>query len=126
MEISVFLAKVLGAYLVIVGIFYLVNRNYNAMISDYQQHTAIQLLNGILALIFGLLIVFAHNKWEFNWTVIITVIGYLTVTKGIAILFFPNTFLRIAQKFTHVQVKISTGVMAIVIGGYLLYWGCVN
>jgi len=88
---SIFLAKLLGPYLTIVTIGILFNlKNCQKIMDDYSQSAALVYLGGILALFFGLLILLFHNTWASNWTVIITIFGWLGLIKGIWLIIFPE------------------------------------
>jgi hypothetical protein len=56
------------------------------------------LLNsGIMTLIIGVALVVGHNVWDGSWRVVITVIGYLSLLKGIAILAWPDSLVILAK-----------------------------
>ncbi len=102
MEISVFLAKLIGTYMVIVAVGFLVNRNiYQRLIDDFFKSPALTYMGAALAIITGLLIVLMHNVWVIGWPVIITVFGWLGLIKGILLIIFPG----LVVKLTHVYQK---------------------
>ena len=43
-----------------------------------------------MAIIIGVLIIENHNYWEKSWIVIITLIGWMAVIKGIILIAFPT------------------------------------
>jgi len=78
LETSIFLAKLLGLYGVIVAGGVLLNRKaYQRVVEDLTKNSVLVYLAGIFALIFGLLIISFHNVWVLDWPVLITVIGCL-------------------------------------------------
>ena len=82
MELSVFLAKVLGLYLVIVAPAALLNRrHFPRLIKEFSDSLAMVVLSGFVALVLGLLLVVSHNVWTTDWRVIITLLGWLTLIK---------------------------------------------
>jgi len=92
---SLFLAKLLGLYGVIVTVGVLLNqKSYQKVIEDLSKNPALVYLAGIFALFFGLLIILSHNVWA-GWPVIITVMGWLGLIKGIWIIVFPGSFAKV-------------------------------
>jgi len=88
---SIFLAKLLGPYCVIVAVGVLFNlRTYQRVMEDFFKNKALIYLGGVLALLIGLLIVLFHNIWVANWTVIITIFGWLGIIKGAWLIILPN------------------------------------
>ncbi|MEX2010238.1 MAG: hypothetical protein WD874_00315 [Parcubacteria group bacterium] len=91
--ISIFLAKVLGAYLVIVTSAVLLGRErmvavFQGMESEKNEFTLY--VSGALILILGLIMVNVHNIWTADYRGMITFLGWLTVFKGAARLFYGD------------------------------------
>jgi hypothetical protein len=92
MENSIFLAKLLGPYFIIVAIGFLFNRKaYQKVMEDFCSNFALIYIGAIFALFFGLLVVLFHNVWAANWTVIITIFGWAGIIKGIWLIVLPNS-----------------------------------
>ena len=47
-------------------------------------------LNGTLLLVAGLAIVRAHNRWRRNWSVLVTLVGWLGMVAGLYRMFAPE------------------------------------
>lgn len=45
---------------------------------------------GFTAVILGILIVNYHNIWVKDWTVLVTILGWLALMKGVLIIAFPS------------------------------------
>ena len=123
MELSVFLAKVLGLYLVIVVPAALLNRkHFPRLIKEFSDSLAMVVLSGVVALVLGLLLVVGHNVWTADWRVIITVLGWLTLVKGVVRFAFPHKVARLGT------VAASSWWAAVlvpffIVGVYLTYKG---
>jgi hypothetical protein len=90
-KMSLILAKFLGLYFLCVGISAVLNPNRFGKIFDtFKQNEGILTLGAIIALIFGALIVSVHNIWVMDWAVIITILGWWAIIKGVGILAFPR------------------------------------
>lgn len=96
MEHSMFLAKIIGWFYVIVAVGMIFNpRAYRKIMEDFSVNNALVYLSGIFTLLIGFLIVLTHNIWQANWRVIITVFAWLGLMKGVWLLLFPNTVAKI-------------------------------
>lgn len=91
MTTSVFLAQAFSIYFIVVTLAMLFNKDYYTKAAiELLQHKGLALLTGIFTLILGILLVLFHNIWIANWQVIITILAWLTLIKGIMRLFFPK------------------------------------
>ena len=129
MESSIFLAKLLGPYCTIVAVGVLFNlKNYQKVMEDFFKNSALLYLGGVMALLFGLLIVLFHNLWAANWTVIITIFGWAGIIKGIWLIILPDSASKmpaVYQKNTallkiHLLIIIALGVFLTVMGYFVV------
>ena len=98
METSILIAKFIAVIYISFGFGLLFNSNfYRKEIPKLLDNSAYLLLGGIMAIIVGVLITQYHNHWAKNWTVIITIIGWIALIKGIFLLAFP----KIMKFYTH-------------------------
>ena len=127
MEVSIFLAKILGPICVAIGLGALFNpKSYQKMIEDVMNNAALLYLGGFLALLFGLLIVLSHNVWVASWVVIITVFGWLSLIKGVLLLVCPGAMVKMSGGFRkNSSALIIHAVIVIAIGAFLCYMGYV-
>jgi uncharacterized membrane protein HdeD (DUF308 family) len=123
METSQFLAKLLGLYCVIVSGALLINRAaFQAFLRDEAKHPGFLLLSGFLALIVGLLIILSHNIWR-GWPILVTLIGYLALFKGIVRLYFTHWTNRVIRGFAESPQYIAMVTFSFVLGMVLIYFG---
>lgn len=124
MDISLFLAKLFGLYLTIVSVLLFARRDFlPSVIEDFYRSPALILFSAVFNLIIGLLVVLTHNVWEWNWRVIITIFGYLSIAKGIIHLFRPSWLEGLSRKMIAGNGYVATGAINLVIGVYLIYVG---
>jgi hypothetical protein len=77
---------------------------------------------GIFGLIIGLAIVASHQIWK-GWPIIISLLGYWAVLKGILIIFYPEWVMNIANTAFHGN-NLYIGIGCdFIIGLILLYCG---
>jgi 4-amino-4-deoxy-L-arabinose transferase-like glycosyltransferase len=125
MDTSLFLARLIGPVLLTISAAMLINpANMREMANDFLEHRGLIFLAGILALLGGLAIVLTHNVWEWRWTVIITIFGWLSVIGGIFRIVFPDSVKSIGQSMLD-KPRLITGAAIVegLIGAWLCYVG---
>ncbi|KTD41747.1 hypothetical protein [Legionella parisiensis] len=120
---TIFLASVLGWYLVIVSLLLLIRREVvvTAM-KELMGQRAVMLVLGIITLIIGLLMVLSHNVWIMGWPVIVTIFSWLILIGALFRLYCPDTVYKVWNKMINKsEVFITSGVITLIIGLFLLY-----
>lgn len=102
MEVSLFLAKFWGWYLLVFFLILSFNPRRIQQIMDDMQDRKFLILVAFIAIVIGLLNILFHNTWEANWTIIITVIGWVALLKGVVLFSFPE---KIVKKLYASNVK---------------------
>lgn len=67
--------------------------NYNNLlhvVKDMLANRANLFATGIITLILEIILVVAHNVWTLAWRIVITLLAWLTLIKGIMRLYFPE------------------------------------
>jgi hypothetical protein len=123
MEVSIFLAKLLGLYFLVFSILCLFRkRQVETAAKDMAASKGILAVSAEISLIFGLVIVIDHSIWEYSWRGLITLIGYLMILKAVLRFAFPNTVKKMISKIMGSGYWVTLIIM-IVIGAYLTYCG---
>ena len=121
METAIIVAKIIGIIYVSFGIGLLLNGPfYKREIPKMIESSSFLMLGGFVAIILGVYIIEKSFNWQDNWTIIITIIGWIALIKGIILIAFP-TF--IGAKFSNFFTKINTsylGVLLLLFG--LVFW----
>jgi len=95
MSASIFLARVFGIYFIIVCMAVIFHFKYiQAVYDDMVSNKAHVFIGAFLSLIIGILVVVGHTMFVWDWRLLITLIGYLALFKGILLLFFPEHMLK--------------------------------
>ena len=124
MENSIFLAKVIGLYLLIAGLMLLIRRGaVGEVIDDITRSPALVAFAGSISLAIGLLLVVSHNHWSRDWTVVVTLLGWLALLQGVIRLFYPEGVVRWAKTLASAGATGAAGVIVFAIGGFLAYRG---
>lgn len=88
---SELIAGLAGPLLVAIAVALLVNRRTVAgLASGVLNSPDIIFLSGILTLVAGLAIVRVHNIWAADWTVLVTLVGWLCVVSGVLRIVWPD------------------------------------
>ncbi|MCW8418882.1 hypothetical protein OQJ18_03350 [Fluoribacter dumoffii] len=125
MNISVFLAKAMGLYFLIISISVLINKNrMPSVVSELMKNPALQFLMGLNILIIGLLLILTHNIWVSSWQVLITIIAWAVFIKGVLNVAFPNLAQRMTKPFLQSQsIPYFAILINFLLGLYLCYYG---
>ena len=123
MEISLLVAKVLGGYFVVSGLFLLFRgKTLPTMLKDFFNHPAIVYLTGVILAALSGLYLLQNNIWDGTWRVAVTVIMWLTLIKGLMYILVPEKLHAMASKRVFNSLS-AYGVLAIAAGVALFYIG---
>lgn len=121
-DIAIFLAKFWGWYLVIFFLILSYNPGRIKQISKDLKNSRFSVLVGFIAIIIGLLNILFYNEWTYDWTMIITLIGWVAVGKGMFIFTFPS---QAAKMINYINIRWIQllYVLLLILGLYLLNTG---
>lgn len=93
------------------------------MEKDFSTSSTDLFFGGLVCLAIGFPLITFHNIWTGGSTLIITILGWMTVVKGLALLMFPAQMMNFYKKVLVKGSKsyVSFGVLAL--GIILLYFG---
>jgi len=125
MERSRFIAKLIGPVAICGGLGMLFNTAVFTTMFEHAMHDYILIyLAGVIALTAGLAIVILHNRWEWNWTLIVTLFGWLAVIGGIVRMVAPQVVADIGTSLiAHPTFFVIDGWIAVLLGVLLSYFG---
>ena len=118
MDITIFFARLWGSYFIIFGLLFIITRQLGKTI-EMTDDEAFVISTGYITLIMGLVTVILHNVWVADWRVIITLLGWSTVIKGIQKIGFPEHIRKQAQMFKKKQWL--SAVFLIILGAWLMW-----
>ncbi|MGD2278557.1 MAG: hypothetical protein PVH45_00500 [Candidatus Omnitrophota bacterium] len=125
MNASLFIARIFGLYMVIIASVMLARPGHmKRFIEEFSRNTGVLLLSGIFALFFGLAVILTHNVWAWNWTVLITIIGWIGLIKGIWLITFPDSVGKLSEFYAGAKIfPVVHLTIALLLGIYLTYMG---
>jgi len=90
MDISNYLAELWGITIAVVSLALLIKPKRLEKLFAEVENEATMFFWGMVSLVIGIAMVLVHNVWVPNWRVAITILGWLTLVKGLDVLFFPE------------------------------------
>lgn len=124
MELSLFLAKVFGLYLIIVSVaVWLRRKDLREFAVSFAQDKVHLYLSGVIFLLLGLALVVSHNVWDTAWQSVISILGWMTLVKAGIRIFFTNKIGTIAQKTVGSKWYWLAIVTSLLVGIWLVYAG---
>ncbi len=103
MDISIFLARFWGSLFMILGVSSM-GAKFLGRVIQYTEDKTITVSTGYITFLLGLTTVIAHNVWTMDTRVTITILGWVTLFKGMEKIAFPNRINKAAQKFKNQQI----------------------
>lgn len=103
MEITSFLARFWGSLFMILGASS-VGAKLLGRIIQYTEDKTITVSTGYITFLLGLATVVAHNLWVADWRVAVTILGWITLLKGMEKIAFPDRINKKAQLFKGGQI----------------------
>ena len=125
METSIFIAKLLAVVYLAIGFGILLNQSYYRKgLDEMVSNAGIMYLGGFMALVIGFLMVTYHNIWVKSWIVLITILGWFALLKGLLLLILPKTMTRFSMSlFKKKNFLLIDGIIALILGFIFGYFG---
>ena len=123
MGVSIIVAKSLALVYLSFALGLLINPEYykKQMAKMYDDGTYL-ILGGFLAIVIGILILTYHSTWEANWTLAVTMVGWISLLKGIVLLAIPKWVLKTRSFFLKPQLT-RLIIFLVIIGLFFGYYG---
>ncbi len=121
---SYMLAQLLGIFFAVLGVGFIFNREHvHKVMAALAENEAAQFVATIVPLLFGAYIVIVHNNWVSNWTVLVTIVGWIMLLSGVIRAVFPGFWVS-RMKAHHKNVPVGlVGAVLLILGLVLLYFG---
>ena len=125
MDLTIFLAQIMGVYILVSGLSGLLyGERMQKALTEATKSYLLPYFDGAIALIVGLIVVLTHNIWTGSVATLVTLIGWIILIEGFAMLLLPHkTLVSFAQKFSSKQMAMGWSVLAVIVGAFLTYQG---
>ena len=123
MATAILLARIISIVALSFGIGFFLNKSYyRKEIINMLNNSGMVFIGGLMAIIVGMLILSVHNIWVWDWNVLITIIGWIALIKGVSLLLFPNVMDWFKPLFRAKSINYVMA-LALLIGLVFGYWG---
>lgn len=122
MDTSLFLAKFWGWYLLIFFFILSYNPKRIKQIFEDLKDQKFLILTAFIAIIIGLLNILFHNVWRADWTIVVTLFGWISLGIGLFLFIFPSPAGKWLE-FVNVKLVQVIYVILFLMGIYLINIG---
>jgi hypothetical protein len=122
MTISNYLGQLWGITIVVVSFTLLINPDRLDKLVREMENEAAMFFGGIITLIIGVAMVLAHNIWVLDWRLSLTLLGWLSILKGLDILFLPKRMKKRWAKTENKHWRLIF-LFLLILGLTLIYFG---
>lgn len=124
MNFEIMIAQVAAIIYLSVAIGFLFNgKHYKDLIKDFFGNKGLLYLAGFITVIIGYIIIQKHNVWEYSWVVLVTLIGWAALIKGVLLLAFPDVMMAMSKPFMKKDVTITISIITLILGLVFGYYG---
>ncbi len=123
--ITLFIGKILTVYWLVYGFGFLISKDFyaNQLQNSEKSDSLAITLQGAIHLYIGAAILTNHFLWDNLLAILVTLLGFMYLAKGIALIVFPNATLKSGEVSVK-RLRIA-GIGFIIIGlvlGYLSFF----
>ena len=124
METSILIAKILATVYLSLSLGLLFSSNYyKEKLPKLVDNSSTLILGGLMAIVFGFLILEFHNYWNSDWTIVITIFGWLSLLKGIILIVFPQMFTGFKSTILKADNQKYILMPILILGAFFGYFG---
>jgi len=124
MDEAVWLATVFGPILTILGFWFLTRpADFHKVWASVKESMGLIYFGGVINLLVGFFILSLYREWGMNLTVLVTLLGYLQVVRGLMVLFCPDCMMKFTSKLVKSKSAHLIGLVPFVWGLALLWLG---
>lgn len=117
-------AQLWGPVLLAVGLgFFFSKKYYVTIYRDLEKESFAVLFFGMFAMVFGMLHVAMHNSWNTFTEILISLLGWSLLLKGIICVTFPGVADRGGNWVLKEKMIPVVGIVILVVGAYLSWVG---
>ncbi|MFC1599659.1 hypothetical protein ACFL3T_01360 [Patescibacteria group bacterium] len=121
MELSLYLGQLFSVVLVVIGLALLLrSKHYAKAYKAWMKDAGLALFTGMVVLVAGVAVVLVHNVWIASWEVLITIVGWGMVLKGVLFLLLPKEFEKLVDYFMKMSWLLPLGAVIWIVGGLYL------
>ena len=125
MQPAVFIARLLGPVLGVIGVSILLNEQiYAAIVLEAVHSPTLIYFSGLLSLPIGIAILNLYRAWTADWRVVVTIFGWLFTFGGIVRILLPQLTAVLGERmFSSAAAMPIVGAIVLLVGGWLCFEG---
>jgi hypothetical protein len=107
------------------GLVWVINpKAYRGMVKDIISNSGVLFISGLSAVTIGYLLITFHNTWALDRSVIITVVGWVSLFKGLLIILLPSAQFHALYNLPIIKKYVSISPwLVLILGVVSLYLG---
>jgi hypothetical protein len=120
-----FCARAIGPLMLIIGAIVIIRFDAIALIVPaILQDGPLAFVTGIFTLICGVVLLAAHHHWTSAPAIVISLLGVLTIVRGVTLMFAPSFLAGLANQVLNLGPgALIAGAVALLIGAWLSFVG---
>lgn len=123
MEFAILVARVLAVIYLSVAVLAMRGKaDYKKIIKSFENSPALTIMTGMAAILIGMIIIMKHNVWMMEWQVLITIVGWASLIKGILLIAYPEMMYGFKHTFKDTK---KWSIVLVAIGLVFGYFGFV-
>jgi len=124
MDYTLFWTQFFAIYMVVMGIALFGRKDdMLKMMRDFKNSPGLIMIASIFTLMLGSTIVLTHNVWTGGLAVVVTVIGWITLLKGVLYAIAPNALIKMGASMMRGSGMSAWSLITLVVGLILGYYG---
>ena len=123
MDVALFVARVATLLYLSAAVAMLTGRlDDKKLFKSFEDSPGLTMVSGAMTLIIGMLLVEYHNIWVQDWRVLVTIVGWAALLKGVLFIAFPDYLSHFKPMFKDIS---KWGYLCLLIGLVFGYFGFV-
>ena len=119
-----FLLRLFGPVFLVIGVGMVLNpKQYVTMFKNLKTDTITFYLIAVMPLSIGIVLVQVHNVWNTLDEVLVSLIGWAALVKGIVRFLKPDFCIKVITSFAKPKNLAPSAWVIIILGGYMCYAG---
>jgi hypothetical protein len=117
-------ANFLGMFLMILGVILITRLEYYTNILRSVEWTTFGMFaSGLLGLFLGLYFLQQHHEWVMKPRLILTLVSWLVLLKGLAALILPEQMIKVYYRWVTPQRVMVASIIYIIVGALMVFDG---
>ncbi len=118
MTTPIILAELYAWVLIFIGITSF-QKNLETLFKEMSQSMSLMWISGLITFVIGFFTLAIYSVWSPSWYVIVTIAGWFTLLKGVAMMVVPHHLMKLSHKIHGKYLK-NVGTISFVVGILLL------